>query len=417
MIVSLVESVGSVLCKAACLVCSMGVTCLGTITCRNASTTRQALPQKLVRVSANLRQSTTTTTTTAMARSNRVTRSVTTSMEAEVASKSRQPNRQKRHTLPRARSSSRRKQQTLTQMDFVSLNNADLEDCDLEYVAETDSHESPTKNETCSIFRSYRVKLKTEDKYDLQNGEDATYQNIDPGRPTKKRRRTRTQSCEIYQVYTTVQTRSASRRISSYIDNPHETGGPGSRIESAFDTREQLFSRNLETSQISSEVRATGRRSPNNTQMPFPKARQSQVVPDSDVNRMPPPCTPHKERLKEIPFSQSPLATPWSIKSRSVLKSATQSPLQQKSANAPKTVYHTASQRKVQPRPMLEGEDIFREDDKENRDTRPISISPLSNRRRTPALSARRLLQCVTSSGETEEGLLADYGATTSAAA
>ena len=331
-------------------------------------------------------------------------------------SKQRQPRRKKRHTLPRMRSSSRRKQQTLTQMDFVSFNSADLEDYDLDYILETDSHEVSIKNQTPSMPRTQSVKFKTEDDYATHNDKDATYQDRDHARPMKKRRKNRAQSLEPPKVYTTVQTRSSSRRISSYTETPNTTGSPVFQSEAASDTRERSIPHDVDASQTGSGTPPQGI-PPANTRTSFPDAEQSQVVLKSDAIRMPPPpFTPHKQRLKEIPSSQSPPATPWSTKSTIALKSATQSPLQQKSANASKSAYTVSVRRKMQLRSALEIEDTFREDDKENLDSMPTTISSTLNQRRTPALSTRRPLQHMISSAGTEREVMADLAEITSAA-
>ena len=343
-------------------------------------------------------------------------RSRATLMDNGDVSEQRPPTRKKRHT-PRNHSSSRQKQQTLTQMDFVSFNNPDLEDYDLEYVAETDFSEAPIKDEMPSMPHTQRVVFKTEDDYTLHNEEDATYQDIDHGRHSKRRRRTRAQSLEAPQIYTRVQTRSSSRRISSNGENLHEIGNPVSYPASSLDMRERSIPRDDGASQTESEIYRLNSLPIIDTQTSSPNAKESQIIPDSDAMRMPPPCTPHKQKLKEIPSSQSPPATPWSIKSRALVKSATQSPLQQKSANAPKSIYVPSVQRKKQPRLALEIEETpDDDDDKENRSAMSITISPILNPRRTPASSARRPLQRVVSSSGSEREVMADLARITSAA-
>ena len=339
----------------------------------------------------------------------RKSRSLAISEDNGNSSKERQPRRKKRHT------SSRRKQQTLTQMDFVSLNNPDLEDFDLEYVVATDSHEIPMKNETHDAPPTRKVEFRTEAEYTPHNEEDSTYQETGHERPSKKRRKIRAQCFEPPQVYSGVQTRSSSRRISNYIENPPGAGGVVSQSEPSPDTRGPSFHRDEDVSQTEPDIHRLGVLPHTDPQTSSLKAKESQVVPDSDAIRMPPPRTPHKQKLKEIPSSQSPPATPWSIKSRISLKSPTQSPLHQKSVNATKSNCIASVRRKIQSRSEME--DAYNEDDKENKGSASTAVSPTGHRRRTPASTARLPLQHVISSNATERDVMADLATTTSAAA
>ena len=345
-----------------------------------------------------------------------------------VGLRERLPTRKKRQTLPRSRSSSRRKQQTLTQMDFVSFTTPDLSEFDLEYIQENESHGASAKTKTPSVPERPGMEFQMAKTYSQHvKKEDSTHKDACFARPLKRQCRKSAQPSEAPLVYSRVQTRSSTKRKLRANELSHEMGStfappaptlPASTLI-AFGTDERgvAVSRTIDTDQPESELAHLGDSSLS-ISLQASSASNPGIRQDAQSSKkiqMLPPCTPRKQKLEEVPSSQSPPATPWSITSRASCKSAIQSPLQQKSANAAKLSRLSSLRRKALPYPTLEIQDTL-DDDKENHGVSSILATPVRQPRRSATQSARQPLQRTTLVSGTNREAMAELARITSAA-
>ena len=300
-------------------------------------------------------------------------------------------------------------------MDFVSFHTADLNDIGLEYLAEGGTQDASVERETPSLLKSYKSKSETKG-IDTQcvGAEDSTYYDVDCIRPSKRRRKMSAHINEAPIVYSRVQTRSSTKGESRRGGTPRENDNVSLYVSN---TAEKNLPWVQDTDQPEREVGPS-------EDNPLLKTREASLgshtknIHDAhtyDAMRMPPPCTPKKQRLKEIPSSQSPPATPWSATSRATCKSAMQSPLQQKSANVARP-FLPPSRYKIHPPPMLEIQDTFDEDDKENRGTSSIGPTPAKHSLRISSPLCRLPLQQTRSASGRNGATIPDLAVIASAA-
>ncbi|MCJ1312532.1 hypothetical protein MMC25_006206 [Agyrium rufum] len=242
------------------------------------------------------------------------------------------------HT-PGTATSAKTRQQTLTQLQFVSPLPSSLDDLELDYletgdVPSVDSEpnhlvkqevepqilqSAKQKSHGSKMRKRKAIRQDLEDE--CMGGIDSTYRN--PDTPRRKKRKSGVDEEVESGTVSSVQTRSRRHKVPS----PAKAASP-SQIHVA----------------------------------PQPHRDPTSKSPHQL------PRTPQKPKPREIPSSQSPPATPFSPHMRSIMKTPIRSPLQQKSSNFRKSVQISPFKKRLRPlKPSLEVQESIEEANKENR--------------------------------------------------